>query len=89
MCPIGSSGKLTSEMLGNALQDVLGGTTNWVFTEGMYPMIKGLETSDYMIVAATPINLYYSNDPNNLKVEDVNGVTKTLKRNQDDHQEVR
>lgn len=78
MCPVGSTGKLTSEMLGNALQDVLGGTTNWVFTEGMYPMIKGLETSDYMIVAATPINLYYSNDPNNLKVEDVNGVTKTL-----------
>lgn len=72
MCPIGSSGKLTSEMLGNGLQNDLG-TTSWVFTDGMYPMIKGLETSDYMIVAATPIKLN-ATEP----AEKVNGVSKTL-----------
>lgn len=81
MCPVGSTGKLTTEMLGNALKndsDLGSNNTHWTFTDGMYPMITALKESDYMKVAATPINLYYSNDPNNLKVEDVNGVTKTL-----------
>lgn len=72
MCPIGSSGKLTSEMLGDELKSSLG-TTDWTFTEGMYPMIKTLEKSDYMIVAATPINLNAS-EP----AENVTSVSKTL-----------
>lgn len=72
MCPIGSSGKLTSEMLGDALKSSLD-ASYWTFTEGMYPMIKTLENSDYMIVAATPINLNAS-EP----AENVTSVSKTL-----------
>ena len=72
MCPIGSSGKLTSEMLGDALKSSLD-ASYWTFTEGMYPMIKTLEKSDYMIVAATPINLNAS-EP----AENVTSVSKTL-----------
>ena len=69
MCPIGSTGKLTSEMLGTALQSELG-TTNWTFTDGMYPMISELSSSDYMIVAATPLTLN--------STENVSSVSKTF-----------
>ncbi|MBR2196596.1 MAG: hypothetical protein IJ911_13415, partial [Salinivirgaceae bacterium] len=50
------SSKLTSEMTGTALLSTLG-TDNWTYTDGMYPMIKALDNSDYMIVAASPIIL--------------------------------
>lgn len=46
----------TNDMLGNNLQTNLG-TEKWSFTDGLYPMIKTLANSDYMIVAATPISL--------------------------------
>ena len=59
------SGYNTSDMLGTELQSALG-TEKWTFTDGMYPMIKALENSDYMIVAATPVIL---NEP-----DDVDGV---------------
>lgn len=68
MCPIGSSGKLTSEMLGTELQSSLG--SDWTYTEGMYPMITALKESDYMKVAATPIILN--------ETENATTVSKTL-----------
>lgn len=72
MCPVGSTGKLTADMLGTELQSSLN-STDWTFTTGMYPMIKALENSDYMIVAATPIILNSSETP-----ETIDGVSKTF-----------
>ena len=69
MCPIGSTGKLTSDMIGTSLQSDLG-TTNWTFTEGIYPMITTLKESDYMIAAATPLTLN--------STEKVSSVSKTF-----------
>ena len=43
----------TSQMLGTQLQSKLGG--NWVYTDGMYPRIKGLENLPISIVTATPV----------------------------------
>jgi hypothetical protein len=57
MCLVtGGTAKLTSEMIGNELQNNLG-TEDWTFTSGMYPMIKTLANTDYMFVASTPISL--------------------------------
>ena len=56
MCPSGSTGKLTSAMLGESLNSDLDNEI-WAFTEGMYPRIKSLENSDYMIVASIPLIL--------------------------------
>ncbi len=48
----------TSEMLGEGLKNdnYLGANNeNWVFTDGMYPRIKGLENLPISIVTATPV----------------------------------
>lgn len=66
MCPT-SSGKATSAMLGDALQDDLEGTTDWTYTEGMYPMITDLKESDYMKVAAAPIILNETDNATTVK----------------------
>lgn len=65
MCPT-SSGKATSAMLGDALQGDLG-TSDWTYTEGMYPMITALKESDYMKVAATPIMLNETDNATTVK----------------------
>ena len=51
-----ATSKKTSEMLGTSLQSVLG-DDYWVYTEGMYPRIKGLENEDVSIVASSPLCL--------------------------------
>ena len=56
----------TSDMLGDELQSNLG-TEKWTFTDGMYPMIKALENSDFMIVAATPLILDGENNIENVR----------------------
>ena len=45
--------KNTSEMLGSDLSEYLG--SNWVYADGMYPRIKGLDTLPISIVTATPV----------------------------------
>ena len=45
--------KKTSDMLGTQLESFLG--SNWVYTDGMYPRIKGLENLPISIVTATPV----------------------------------
>ena len=47
------SKKETAKMLGTQLQSKLG--SNWVYTDGMYPRIKGLENLPISIVTATPV----------------------------------
>ena len=61
--------KTTSAMLGTGLQSKLG-DEHWVYTEGMYPRIKGLENEDAMIVAASPVCLVTG--------ETVNGVSSNF-----------
>lgn len=57
MCLVtGGTSKKTSEITGDALKSTFG-EENWTFSEDMYPMIKTLANSDYMIVAATAIIL--------------------------------
>jgi hypothetical protein len=58
----GGTGKKTSEMTGTALD--LG--SDWDYNTNMYPMIKTLSTSDYMIVAASAIILDGNDDINNV-----------------------
>ena len=58
-----ATSKGTSNMVGESLN--LG--ADWVYTSGLYPMIKALENSKYMIVAATPVILKEG--------ETVNGVS--------------
>ncbi len=48
-----NTSKKTSEMLWTSLQGALG--DNWVYTPGMYPRIKGLDTLPISIVTATPV----------------------------------
>ena len=54
-------GKLTTEMVGTSLQQALG-EENWVFEEGLYPRLKGMEDSDEAVVNASPVFLYVSED---------------------------
>ena len=65
----GNNGKKTSGMTGEALKSTLG-EDNWIFNEGMYPMPKGLENSDYMKLAATALILDAD--------DNVNSVTKNF-----------
>ena len=65
-----NNGLNTSEMTGEALKSTLG-EDNWIFNEGMYPMPKGLESSDYMKLAATALILEAD--------DNVNSVTKYFK----------
>ena len=62
--------KLTSEMLGVALKGVLD-TVDWFYSDGMYPRIKGLENTDVMIVAASPVMLE--------SMDNVNAVTTNFR----------
>ena len=64
-----NNGKKTSEMTGDALKTTLG-EDNWIYNEGMYPMPKGLENSDYMKLAATALILDAD--------DNVNAVTKNF-----------
>lgn len=65
-----NNGKKTSEMTGDAFKSTLG-EENWIYNDGMYPMPKGLENSDYMKLAA--IALILDADDN------VNSVSKNFK----------
>lgn len=62
------SGLKTSQMVGTALQETLG-TENWTYTDNMYPMIKTLENSEYMIMAATTIVLDAADELNDVKTK--------------------
>ena len=46
------------------------GETNWVFSSGMYPRIKTLANTDFMIVASSPVSLSSS--------ENINGVSSSF-----------
>jgi len=78
-----TKGKLTSEMTGELLKtgDTGKGFTkeHWVFSEGLYPILKGLDTTDAAIVDASPVFLKDSQTVNNVtndfKVGIGNGVT--------------
>lgn len=61
----GSSLK-TSQMTGSALS-TLG--SDWTYTDYMYPMIKTLENSEYMIMAATTIVLDAADELNDVKTK--------------------
>ena len=61
----GTTGKKTSEMTGDALKSTLG-EESWTFTNRMYPMIKSLENSQYMIIAATALILDGADNINNV-----------------------
>lgn len=82
---LNDAAKLTSEMTGIELKtsDTGDGFTkeHWVFTEGLYPIPKGLENSDAAIVAATPIFLSneenYSSVTTDFKVSTDNDVVWT------------
>jgi|GEM_PF-7083290 len=62
------SGLKTSQMVGTALQETLG-TADWTYTDNMYPMIKTLENSEYMIMAATTIVLDAADELNDVKTK--------------------
>ena len=64
----GGTGKKTSQMVGTALQETLG-TADWTYTDNMYPMIKTLENSEYMIMAATTIVLDAADELNAVKTK--------------------
>lgn len=64
----GGTGKKTSQMVGTALQETLG-TADWTYTDNMYPMIKTLENSEYMIMAATTIVLDAADELNDVKTK--------------------
>ncbi len=70
LCAASSSGtpKPTSQMVGTALQETLG-TADWTYTDNMYPMIKTLENSEYMIMAATTIVLDAADELNDVKTK--------------------
>ncbi len=52
----GTTGKLTSEMLGTALRTSLG-PSHWVFTTSLYPIPKNLDGKAGAILAAIPLTL--------------------------------
>ncbi|MBR3568696.1 MAG: T9SS type A sorting domain-containing protein [Salinivirgaceae bacterium] len=62
------SGLKTSQMVGTSLQETLG-TVDWTYTDNMYPMIKTLENSEYMIMAATTIVLDAADELNDVKTK--------------------
>ncbi len=62
------SGLKTSQMVGTALQETLG-TADWTYTDNMYPMIKTLENSEYMIMAATTIVLDAADELNDVNTK--------------------
>ena len=70
--------KTTVEMTGTAL-NTLG--SNWTYSDGMYPMIKSLSTTDYMKVAATALILDAADNidevKNNFTYNTENGVEWT------------
>ena len=63
-----NTAKKTSEMLGNGLQSLLG-TENWVYAEGMYPRIKGLDTLPISIVTAMPVVFKSGETINSVKTD--------------------
>ncbi|MFT3753093.1 MAG: T9SS type A sorting domain-containing protein [Paludibacter sp.] len=62
--------KLTSEIISSSLQPALG-TSNWVFTTGLYPGIAGTETTDIAAVAVAPVTL---NAPDENNFETIGSV---------------
>lgn len=70
-----ATSKGTSNMVGESLN--LG--ADWIYTSGLYPMIKALENSKYMIVAATPVILKEG--------ETVNGVSTKFTYGTENHVE--
>ena len=58
--------KTTAEMTGTALS-TLG--SDWTYTDNMYPMIKTLENSEYMIMAATTIVLDAADELNDVNTK--------------------
>ncbi|MDD3914939.1 MAG: hypothetical protein PHF76_09860, partial [Bacteroidales bacterium] len=54
----------TAQLSGSALQNKIGQNSNWVFTDGLYPRINGIENISTSIVAATPTYLYYNGSNN-------------------------
>jgi len=74
MCPnfVGSATQLgTKQMVGNALSGQLGDDSKWVFTDGLYPRISGMENEPWSLAAATPVFLD--------SLQDANGVTSDFR----------
>ena len=68
MCPVGginssdvagqAEGKATADMTGTALSDSTNWTTsNWVFTDGLYPRLVNMDTTDAAYVSVSPVFL--------------------------------
>lgn len=50
-------GRITMQMVGNAMSTAFDDASNWLLTEGMYPQLIDYQNTDLSIVAATPIFL--------------------------------
>ncbi len=75
----GVTGKLTAEIVGTALQSVLGTESNWTFTNGLYPRLADngtydVDGTDAAYVAASPIFLYNNSVVTATDFETVSGV---------------
>lgn len=68
-------GLLTKNMVGDALKETFG-TEDWVYEDGMYPRIKGIETLPDVILAASPI-ICYSNE-NGSVFDRINRLTNNM-----------
>ena len=67
-----SWGKFTHHMVGDGLKENLS-TTEWIFTDGMYPRPRGVENQDITILAATPIFLKYNSTDDYADLNNVQG----------------
>ena len=80
----GTTGKMTSEMLGSGLS-ALGEDTRWNYTEGMYPRLKSenatfvkLDTTRAAVASATPVLLEETTSHEIVYAKDVPTGTFTL-----------
>ena len=75
-----AEGKLTTEMTGFALQNILG--NGWSYAEGRYPIPLGLENHPAALLAATPVYLHADNSENYDTVDSVSkNFTVSLENN--------
>ncbi|MCE8465370.1 T9SS type A sorting domain-containing protein [Bacteroides nordii] len=54
-------GTLTKDMIGETLKEALG-AEDWIYEEGMYPRLKGMETIPNAILTASPVICYSNAD---------------------------
>lgn len=69
-----SSKKSTSQMVGTSLQSALG-TEAWVYTDGMYPMLRDMDTIANAVAYAVPVYLYGSQNVDMVRTQFTVGNT--------------